>query len=545
MVTTPKYPRGVPRVPEVPYIPTMPVVVRRAVQEFGDADFIVLPDRRMSFREAELASRQFAKELLVAGVGKGTRVGIHLATGPEWAVAWMAVTRIGALSMPFSTLYRPAELRNAMRIGDVAVLISATTMLGKDHESYLEEAIPGLESSPGGPLRLTALPYLRSIRLLGQTSRSWAHGFEISTTATTDTVDGVDEPLLSAVEREVTPGDPMIVVFTSGTTADPKGVIHTQGAVLRKTAPVAGAGLDATFPGRVLSYMPFFWIGGIQSVAGALQSGATVLTLERLDPVAAIELAKREHATSINGNATTLQAVVSSSDTAEFSDLKPTMSGLSGPHLPKRPWEGPASSKGHEPTALGMTETMGAWAGIEGFECRVLDPDTGEEVPPGEEGEFLVRGYSLLQGFLKREREDVFTADGFFPTGDVGYLENGLVYFRGRRTAMIKSKGANIAPAEVEAVLNSFPEVRVSFVVGLPHDDYGEEVAAALLPEKGQLIDIDKLLEHARPLLSSYKVPTFVTVVREEDITWLSSSKVDTRAIARLVDRARNAKNLA
>ncbi|MBO0730661.1 MAG: acyl--CoA ligase [Acidimicrobiaceae bacterium] len=528
-------------VPEIPYEPTMPAVVRRAVEEFGDADFIVLPDRRITFREAEVASRQLAKELLAAGVGKGSRVGIHLPTGPEWAVAWMAATRIGALTMPFSTLYRPAELRKAMRIGDVAVLLSSTTMLGKDHESYLEEAIPGLESSSGGPLRLPELPYLRSVRLLAPTGRRWADVSELSTSDTHD-VDGIDDSLLAAVEREVTPADLMLVVFTSGTTAEPKGVIHTQGAVLRKTAPVVGAGMDASFPGRPLSYMPFFWIGGIQSVAGALQSGAAVLTLERLDPMAALELAKREQATSINGNATTLQALMSSSDAAAFSHLKLTMSGLSGPHLPKRPWEGDPSSKGDQPTALGMTETMGAWAGIDGFDCRVVDPDTGKEVAPDQEGEFFVRGYSLMEGLYKREREDVFTPDGFFATGDIGYLENGLVYFRGRRTHMIKSKGANIAPAEVEAVLNASPDVKVSFVVGLPHDDYGEEVAAALVPEPGHVIDVDRLLQEARSMLSSYKVPTFVEVVRDEDITWLPSSKVDTRAVARLLDRARQAK---
>src|SRR6478735_2452297 len=131
-------------VPEIPYRATIPVVVRRAAVEFPDDDYIVMPDRRITFREAELASRRLAKELLAAGVGKGTRVGIHLPTGPEWAVAFIAATRIGALTMPYSTLYRSAELRRAMRIGDVAVLLASPTMLGKDHEAFLEEAVPGL-----------------------------------------------------------------------------------------------------------------------------------------------------------------------------------------------------------------------------------------------------------------------------------------------------------------------------------------------------------------------------------------------------------------
>ena len=111
-----------PTGPALAYEATVPVVVRRAATEFGDADFVVMPDRRISFRDAERTSRRLAKELLAAGVGKGTRVGIHLPTGPEWAVAWLAVTRVGAIAMAFSTIYRPAELRTALQVGDVQLL---------------------------------------------------------------------------------------------------------------------------------------------------------------------------------------------------------------------------------------------------------------------------------------------------------------------------------------------------------------------------------------------------------------------------------------
>ena len=125
------------------------------------------------------------------------------------------------------------------------------------------------------------------------------------------------------------------------------------------------------------------------------------------------------------------------------------------------------------PTALGMSETFGPWAAVPGFEARVVDPESGEVLSEGEEGEFQVRGYGLMQGMYKREREDTFEPDGFYRTGDVGYLEKGLVYFKGRLDEMIKTKGANVAPAEVEAVLNTQPGVRLSFVFGFPHDDYG------------------------------------------------------------------------
>jgi len=516
-------------VPDLAYEPSMPVVLRRAVEMFGDDDFVVLPDRRISFREAEGASRHLAKQLLAAGTGKGTRVGIHVPTGTEWAIFWLAVTRIGALAMPFSTLYRPAELRTAMRLGDVAVLLSQPKILGKDHEAYLEDAVPGLSSCSSGHLRIAEVPYLRSIWLLGESTRTWAKSFAVSSDAISDTIEGFDDEFLEAHEAEVKPADDLHVTFTSGSSARPKAVVHTHGAVLRKTAPVANAGLDTTFPGRVLSLMPFFWVGGVQMVAGALQSGAAVLTLERVEPSAAIELGRREKATSVLGNPAAMRSLMGS--TSVDAQVLPTLRPL-----PKRPWDdGPRSKRGDQATPLGMTETLGVWACIEGFQHRVVDPETRKELPEGEEGEFLVRGYGLMSGFYKREREETFTDDGFYSTGDLGYIEKGAVYFKARRSDMIKTKGANVAPAEVEAVLNALPEVRSAFVVGLPHPLYGEEVAVAVLPEEGKVVDVEVLLAHARRVLSSFKVPRVVEVISEADITWLPSGKPSKRGVVDLL----------
>jgi acyl-CoA synthetase (AMP-forming)/AMP-acid ligase II len=516
------------RVPEIPYGASMPVVVRRAAATFGDDDYVVMLERRISFGDAERASRRLAKELLAAGVGKGTRVGIHMPTGPEWAVAFIAVTRIGALAMPYSTLYRPAELRNAMRIGDVAVLLASPTMLGKDHEAFLEDAIPGLSSAPAGRLRIPQLPYLRSVRLLGPTDRSWAEESEITPRDAGDAIDGIDDALLEVVEAEVTPADPMVVVFTSGTTADPKGVVHTQGGVVRKTAPMVGHGLDTTFPGRVLSINPFFWIGGVQQVMGALQSGAAILTLERLEAEAALTLAKREGATSFNGNALRLQSLFGSPTPPGIDTLRP---------LPKRPWEGPHSSTGEPPTPFGMTETFGPWSGIEEFDVRVVDPETGDDLPTGEVGEYWVRGYALMAGLYKREREETFTPDGYYRTGDLGYAEFGQVYFKSRLNEMIKIKAANVAPAEVEAALTSRPDVRVAVVVGLAHEEWGQEVAAAIVPADGHTIDVDALKAELRTQISPYKVPTRLVVMREEELPYLATSKVDKRAVAAMLAR--------
>ena len=165
-------PEGAKEVQMPDYALTMPAVVRRAASLFASDEFIVMPDRRMSFGELETYSRALAKQLLAAGVGKARAVGFHLPTGPEWTVAFAAVSRIGAVAMPFSTLYRRIELQTAMRIGDVAVLISAPAMLGKDHESFLEEAVPGLTWRGSGRAFATASGSISAVGRLARRERA-------------------------------------------------------------------------------------------------------------------------------------------------------------------------------------------------------------------------------------------------------------------------------------------------------------------------------------------------------------------------------------
>jgi acyl-CoA synthetase (AMP-forming)/AMP-acid ligase II len=509
----------------------MPEVVERAATLFGDADCVVLPDRRMSFRSMESASRRLARDLLDGGVTKGTRIGIHMASGPEWVAAFVAVTRIGALAMPFSTLYRPAELRTAMRVGDVSLLISSPTILGKDHEAFLEDAVPGLSGSARGCLRTPDIPYLRSIWLLGRGTRGWADGFELPVDEEVDTVATPDRSLLEAVEAQVTPSDPMLVVFTSGTTADPKAVVHSHGSLIRKMSVEANAGLNAMFGGRVLCLMPFFWVGGMQEVLAALQSGAALITLERPDASAALELAQRERVTSIKE---TILARRSLFEGVQLDSAIPTVRPL-----PARAWDGGPSSRGDIAFGIGMTETFGLWTNVDGMECRVVDPDTGRTVDDGEVGEFWVRGYALMQGLYRHEREEVFTPDGFFATGDLGYAEDGKFYFSSRLKDVIKTKGANVAPAEVEAVLNQYPSIRLSLVAGLPHDAYGEEVVAMVVPDEGHTVDIDALLGRCRNQLSSYKVPTMIEVFSEDQVPRLPSGKIDRRTLVNMLAKAR------
>ena len=261
-----------------------------------------MPDRSISFGQLETHSRALAKQLLAAGVGKGTR-GRH---PPAHR------TRVGGgLRSCQPHRSRSHAIQHALPINRApdrdAHRGRCRADIGTCDAWQRSRELPGGGSARvawrfGRAFALPAVPYLRSVILLGESDRSWAglaqpasHDFFV-----------FDDELFEAIEAEVTPADWLLVMFTSGTTAAPKAIVHSHGAALLKTSPAAGSALHAIFPGRVLNLMPFFWIGGMQELLSSMQSGATLLTLERLDAASALELGRRERATSVMGNSKTM-----------------------------------------------------------------------------------------------------------------------------------------------------------------------------------------------------------------------------------------------
>jgi acyl-CoA synthetase (AMP-forming)/AMP-acid ligase II len=514
--------------PELRHDATVPAFLRACVERHADRDCVVTPDERLTFAEVDARSAALARRLLAHGAGKGSRIATHFPYGVEWIVSWLAITRIGALHLPFSTAFKPAELRKALRHGDVALLLAPRTLFGEDHERFVADAVPAWTGrEPGRPLGDVALPYLRDV---------WfdLHG------------DGpaVGDDLLRAVESEVSPADLAVAIYTSGTTSEPKGVLHSHGALIRKGAHLAvlqGWAADD----RIFCGMPFFWVGGLgMTVVPAMHVGAALLCVERTEPLASLELMEREQATRLTG----WPGVVGPITT------HPTRPGRSIPALDRM-----HMLVGARHSSLGMTETIASytystpdqqsiplpeghsgsmgWV-IDGAEVIVADPETGEPLPDGQSGAILVRGYFVMQGMVKREREDVFTPDGFYNTGDKGYLLDDNLFLQGRLTEMIKTSGNNVAPPEVEAVLRSFPEVKDVHVLGVPDPQRGEIVAALVIPAEGAEPDPDELRERSRAELSNFKVPRLVVLAKEEELPWLATGKPDRLAIRSILTAA-------
>ena len=506
-------------VPDVGYKATIGESIKRAAEHYGDRDFIVLPDRRITFAEADRASRAVARKMLEAGIGKGTRVGLLYTYSVEWVVAWLAASRIGALVMPFSTIYAPGELRTVLRLGDVHTLLLGPTMMGKDMISYLEEAVPALRDATGDNLFLEDLPYLRSVYLTGEGDRPWARHMSLDGSGAPASV---PDALLDRVEEDVVPADLATVVYTSGSSALPKGVVHTHSSIIRTTAPFGA--MRQTESHAILNGFPFFWIGGFLVLGGALASGLTLCCLERFEAEAALDMVEKERCGMVAAWPSLIQSMRThpSFTGRDLSCCPMLISGPSDIALTDTPVPG---IPGHR----GMSETVGNWNGVE---RRIIGPETGDVLDEGEEGELVIRGYGVTQGYYKKEREKVFDADGWLHTGDRCFIVDNRPFFVGRFYEMIKTRGANVSPREVELVLESFPDIAHALVFGLPHPEMEEEVTAVIVPAPGASPDIESIRARARKELSSYKVPTRIEILTEEsDVPWLASGKPDKRAL--------------
>lgn len=512
---------------DIGFRPTIGDAVRRAAAEFGDTDYIVTLEDRLTYADAEAASARLARRMLARGIGKGTRVGVFYPNGTDWVVAWLAASRIGAVVLPLSTLYAPGELKKVLRLGDVDVLLAPARVLKVDVPSFLEEALPGLATHAGPDLRIPGAPYLRRIWLdRAEQTPSWAMSFGLRDEPAAE---DVGPEILAAVEAEVAPSDAAIIIHTSGTTADPKGVVHAHAALMRQSAiipPTMQAMAPEGVAPKYLCAMPFFWIGGVLGVTGTLHAPVTLLVMARLEAGGALELLERERGTAVAGWPTFTQRMRLHPDfaTRDLSSV-PTL------------LEGPADLALHgTPDNVArhrsMTETAGSFLTTD---IAVVD-ENGKEVPTGEEGELLVRGAGIMLGYNKREAWEVFDADGWLHTGDRVFLRENdpAVYFAGRFTELIKTSGANVSPKEVELAIDEHPDVSHCFVVGVGDPELGQEVVATVVPRDPETFDPEVVTTYLRMQLSPYKIPKRWIVV--DEVPLLPTTKPDKRELLRRIE---------
>ncbi len=494
---------------------TIDQLVRRRAAQHPAKPMVIDPVNRVTFGELDVSTRAMAAAFLQAGVTKGTRVGLIMPNGTGWVQTALALTRIGAVLVPLSTLLAPRELVAQLRVASVQYLVAVEEFRG---HRYLDE----LKSECQSP---TELPALRGVWTPDQLPQA--------TAATAGTVD--------AATATVTPADTLLIMFTSGSSGPPKGVIHSHGNALAAVqSGLSARCIDADT--RLYLPMPFFWVGGFGSgILSALLAGATLVTEQIPRPVATLRLLDRERVTLFRGWPDQAEALARQSESvgADLSSLRP---GSLEALLPADQRAEP----GARATLFGMTEAFGPYCGypadtdmprsawgscgkpFAGTEVRIVDPDTGEPVSAGTIGMIQIRGPNTLRGICRRSREEVFTADGFYPTGDLGHLDgDGFMFYHGRSDDMFKVSGATVYPSEVEQAIRSIDGVQNAFVT-----DVSGAVGAVVIADG----PVDRLRDAARKLLSSFKVPTVWLLVESDDaIPRGGTGKIDVAALKQML----------
>jgi acyl-CoA synthetase (AMP-forming)/AMP-acid ligase II len=527
---------------------TVAQVLREHARSRGDHPLLICDAERISYAQADRESARLARGLIALGAGKGTHVGLLYPDGVPFLVGVLAAARIGAVVVPFSTFATAREVREQLLDSDVAVLLGASSYRSHDYVCRLRNVLSDADVDSEETIFSTAVPQLRHIGIsyaddANRRTRDIEHIHRLAAM--------VDDALLEAMEGDVDGSDPLTIVYTSGSSSAPKGVVNTHAALLghqRNLNQIRGL----TVQDKMFCNSPFFWIGGIGfAVLATLVAGSTLVCSNATDAGEILDLLEAERPTMTNGFVAGI-AQLARHPTLADRDLSSMRRGNLFPLM--APETRPADPELRH-NMLGMTETgsVNLLSGDDtdqpehrrgsfgkpapGFDTKIVDPDTGEIVEPGDVGEFCVRGPHVMQRYYGRSREDCFDGDGWFHTGDLVRTDSdGYHYFIGRRDAMIKTAGANVAPAEVEKAIAKVTGGVTAHVVGIPDAERGQIVAAVVVTDDVTGFDLAALKDALKSELSAYKIPRRFVALSESDVPMLSSGKLDVPRLKAVFD---------
>jgi fatty-acyl-CoA synthase len=515
---------------------------------------------RWTYRDLEREARRVARALLGAGAGKDSRVAILMGNRPEWVAALYGVALAGGVAVPLNTYFEPPELDFVLRHSDAQLLLTQARLLGHAYVDQLAALCPELADAAPGELRSPRFPHLRRVVALGlEEARGASEPWE----AFVRLGDGIAEDVLDAAAGEVTPADHALVIYTSGTTAAPKGVLHPhRGPAIQSWRFAQQLRLDPSV--RVWSAFPFFWSAGLVMVMGAtLAVGGCLVLQEHFEPGEALHLLEGERVTSPHAWAHQLAELEDHPDwpKVDLSSIRHCEAFTSFGRHPTVHVEDAWSPR----AAYGLSETCTIISSLpcdtpreirersqgvilpgnlvrivdrggSGFADRRRkagardgdkDTDTGDALPVDAIGEIAVKGPTLMLGYVKKLPEECFDEDGFFHTGDAGYVDgDGYLHWTGRMTDMIKTGGANVSPVEIEETLLRHAGLKAALAVGIPDGKLGEMVVLCAVAHDGVALDEDDVRNFLRGRIASYKIPRRVLFFDEDELSLTGNAKI-------------------
>jgi fatty-acyl-CoA synthase/long-chain acyl-CoA synthetase len=525
-------------------VTTMGDLLLTAADRDPNKTALVFPEK--SYTYAELAARAIrrARSLQALGVRPRDHVGILMPTCPEFVELYFAIALCGAVIVPINARYRSGEIGYVVENADLVTLI--TTDAVAEQVNFVERLEGALTDLPTQKdpmsLKLAAAPKLRNVVLYGRGARA---GF-VAEADFDAAADRIPEIEVHKTRLRTRVRDTALMLYTSGTTANPKGCLITHEAQVRNSIALGRHRYRLTREDSLWSPLPMFHIAAVLPMLAIFDVGGTYLTMGYFDAGVALKMLEDHKVTATYPSfVTIMQGLIYHPDfpTRDLSSIRLMNSnfavqppGVAEPIMKAMPAAIQVGS-------FGMTEASGTVSTgspgepqsqritrlgrpLPGLEVRVVDPNTGREVATGERGEVLVRGYSLFEGYYRDpvKSAEALDKDGWFHTGDIGSLDAaGTIMFHGRFKDMLKVGGENVAAAEIEAQLQKHPAVKLAQVVGIPDAKYAEVPAAFVELQPGATATESELIEFCRKEVAGFKVPRHVRFVTE----WpMSSSKI-------------------
>ena len=514
---------------------TFPQVLDRMVEEFPDqyAFKYTTLDYTRTYTEFRKDVDDFARALMSMGVKPGSKVAIWATNVPAWFITFWATTKIGAVLVTVNTAYKIHEAEYLLRQSDTHTLVMVESALDSNYRQIINELCPEIEKAvPGEPLHCKKLPFLRNVITVG---------FEMKGCLTFDEVFDRAErvPLdeMLALAAKVKPDDVCNMQYTSGTTGFPKGVMLTHYNVVNNGKCI-GDRLGLSTADRMMIQVPMFHcFGMVLSMTASVTHGTTMSPMPYFSAKSSLACINAEKITCFNGVPTMFIAMFNHKDyrTTDFSHMRTGIMAGSGcpPELMRRAADpnemhmiGITSVYGQTETAPGNTQTewtdpLDMRCDTVGYafahvQCKVVDPETGLEVPNGVNGEFCAKGYNQMKGYYKMPgaTAETIDKDGWLHSGDLACrADDGTFKITGRIKDMIIRGGENLYPKEIEEFIYTHEGVQDVQVVGVPDEKYGEEAMAYIILKKGVSITEDEMMDYIKARLARHKVPKYIEFV--------------------------------
>ena len=521
---------------------TMGAMLRRSARMFGQSDALVFPDLRLSHAGLYAEASRWARAFIAMGVRPGENVGVLLTTCPEFVSIMFGAQMAGAVVVPVNARYQPGELAYLVRDADLVTLVTTGRVSDSlDFGQRLHGALPGLAKAANPrALQLDEAPVLRSVICLDDACEPCL----VPARELLAEGEGVSEATLDAAIDAVDPGDVCLILYTSGTTANPKGCLISHRGMVGNSRNL-GLRYLATAQDRVWSPLPIFHIAGILPMTMILGVGGAYLTVPVFEAGMALAMLAREKATIAYPSFVTIMSDLINHPTFKDTDLSSLR--LMNSNFGVQPdWirDAMVAAMPHvtHVGTYGLTEGAGTictsrltdsftqrttrlGVPLEEWEVQIRDPETGTPCAVGERGEICARSPNMLLGYYNDpDKTAQSIRNGWLHTGDIGSFDaDGQIMFHGRTKDMLKVGGENAAAAEIEAALQSHDAVKLAQVVGIPDDRYGEVAAAFVELNEGAVATAEELIDHCKGRIANFKLPRHVRFVSE----WpMSTSKI-------------------